>query len=163
MVRPLLPLRLAQTKTTPIHLFRPCKAAEPAAAAPAAAAPAAAPAASALDIRVGRVLSCARHPDPEVDSLYVEQVECGDAEGPRTIVSGLVKYVPLEAMQGRRVVVLANLKERNMRGVKSKGMLLCASNADHTAVEPLAPPEGAAVGERAWFGEGGKEQVCAVG
>jgi tRNA-binding EMAP/Myf-like protein len=46
-----------------------------------------------------------------------------------------------------------------MRGIKSHGMLLCASNAAHDAVEPLAPPEGAAVGERVWFGEGGKEQV----
>ena len=63
-----------------------------------------------LDIRVGRILSCEQHPD--ADSLYVEQVECGDAEGPRTIVSGLVKYVPLEQMQGRLVIVLANLKVR---------------------------------------------------
>jgi hypothetical protein len=37
-------------------------------------------------------------------------------------------------------------------------MLLCASNAEHTAVEPLAPPEGAAVGERAFFGAGGEAQ-----
>jgi tRNA-binding EMAP/Myf-like protein len=45
-----------------------------------------------------------------------------------------------------------------MRGVKSNGMLLCASNADHTAVEPLLPPAGAPVGERCWFGEGGAAQ-----
>lgn len=37
-------------------------------------------------------------------------------------------------------------------------MVLCASNADHTAVEPLAPPAGAPVGERVWFGEAGAEQ-----
>ena len=35
-----------------------------------------------------------------------------------------------------------------MRGIKSDGMLLCASNADHTAVEPLDPPAGAAPGAR---------------
>ena len=57
------------------------------------------------------------------------------------------------------MVVLCNLKARNMRGIKSHGMLLCASNGAHDAVEPLAAPEGAAVGERVWFGEGGKEQV----
>lgn len=44
-------------------------------------------------------------------------------------------------MQGRSVVVLANLKPRNMRGIKSHGMLLCASNDAHDAVEPLRPPE----------------------
>lgn len=78
----------------------------------------------------------------------MEQVDLGDATGPRTIVSGLVKYVDKESLVGRPVVALCNLKPRNMRGVKSDGMLLCASNADHTAVEPLDPPAGAAPGDR---------------
>lgn len=63
-------------------------------------------------------------------------------------------------LQARKVVVLCNLKPRNMVGVKSHGMLLCASNEAHDAVEPLSPPEGAVVGERVWFGEG-KLQVRA--
>ena len=42
------------------------------------------------------------------------QIDVGEAE-PRTIVSGLVKYVPLEKMQDRPVIVLCNLKPRNMR------------------------------------------------
>ncbi|KAI8464613.1 MAG: hypothetical protein J3K34DRAFT_474168 [Monoraphidium minutum] len=128
-------------------------------AAPADAAAAAASPVEALDIRIGRVSKCERHPD--ADSLYVEEVDVGEPEA-RTIVSGLVKFVPLEEMQGRRVVVLCNLKVRNMRGVKSHGMLLCASNDAHDAVEPLAPPEGAAVGERVWFGEGGEKQAAPV-
>jgi aminoacyl tRNA synthase complex-interacting multifunctional protein 1 len=65
----------------------------------------------------------------------------------------LVKYVPLEAMQGRPVIVLCNLKPRNMRGIKSCGMLLAASNAEHTQVEPLVPAQGAAPGSRVWFGQ----------
>ena len=89
--------------------------------------------------------------------MYVEQVDVGE-DSPRTIVSGLVKYVPLEAMQQRLVVVLANLKPRNMRGTKSSGMLLAASNEEHTMVEPLLPPAGATVGERLWWGET-QEQV----
>lgn len=120
-------------------------------AAPAAAAAAAAPDVTKMDVRVGKIVSVEKHPD--ADSLYVEQIDIGEAEGPRTIVSGLVKYVPLEQMQDRYVVIIANLKPRNMRGVKSNGMVLCASNAEHTEVEPLCPPEGAAVGERCWFGE----------
>ena len=55
-------------------------------------------------------------------------------------------------MQGSTVVVLANLKARNMRGVKSNGMLLCASDAAHENVELLRPSEGAVPGERIWFG-----------
>jgi tRNA-binding EMAP/Myf-like protein len=46
---------------------------------------------------------------------------------PRTIVSGLVNYVPIEEMQNRMVVVLCNLKPAKMRGVESNGMVLCAS------------------------------------
>jgi methionine--tRNA ligase beta chain len=95
-----------------------------------------------LDFRVGRILSCERHPD--ADSLYVEKIDLNEEE-PRTIVSGLVEYVPLEEMQDRLVVVLANLKARNMRGIKSHGMVLCASDEGHKRVEPLVPPEGAQV------------------
>ena len=51
--------------------------------------------------------------------------------------------------------MLCNLKARNMRGIKSHGMLLCASNETHDQVEPLTPPEGAQVGERVFFGPGG--------
>eukprot|EP00245_Coleochaete_scutata_P016145 TRINITY_DN7441_c0_g1_i3.p1 TRINITY_DN7441_c0_g1~~TRINITY_DN7441_c0_g1_i3.p1 ORF type:complete len:302 (+),score=39.03 TRINITY_DN7441_c0_g1_i3:161-1066(+) len=103
-----------------------------------------------LDIRVGRIIKAWKH--PEADSLYVEEVDVGEAEGPRTICSGLVKYVPEDELQGKLVLVLANLKPRNMRGVKSNGMLLCASDAAHENVELLNPPEGAAPGERVWFG-----------
>ena len=41
------------------------------------------------------------------------------------IVSGLVKFVPLDKMEGRRVVVLCNLKPAKMRGVLSSGMVSC--------------------------------------
>lgn len=80
---------------------------------------------SRLDIRVGKIVDISKHQD--ADSLYVEKVDCGDATGPRTIVSGLVNFVPIEEMQSRLVVVLANLKPANLRGVLSHGMLLCAS------------------------------------
>lgn len=70
----------------------------------------------------------------------------------------LVKYVPLEEMQQRSVIVLCNLKPRNMRGIKSFGMLLAASDEAHENVEPLAPATGAAPGTRVWFGQQ-QEQV----
>ena len=57
------------------------------------------------------------------------------------------------------MVVLCNLKPRNMRGVKSNGMVLCASNEAHDVVEILEPPSDAKVGERLFFGEEGRTQV----
>ncbi|KAL5578627.1 hypothetical protein UlMin_011069 [Ulmus minor] len=106
-------------------------------------------AADMLDIRVGVILKAWRH--EEADSLYVEEVNVGEAE-PRVICSGLVNYIPLDHLQDRKVLVLANLKPRNMRGVKSSGMLMAASNASHDNVELLSPPEGSIPGERIWFG-----------
>jgi aminoacyl tRNA synthase complex-interacting multifunctional protein 1 len=101
-----------------------------------------------LDIRIGRIVGVKPHPN--ADSLYVEDIDLGE-EQPRQVVSGLRKFVPLEAMQGRRVVVVCNLKPAKMRDVMSYGMVLCASNSDHTQVDPILPPEGAAVGERVKF------------
>lgn len=102
---------------------------------------------SRLDIRVGKIVEIARHPD--ADSLYVEKIDVGDATGPRTIVSGLVNFVPIEEMKDRMVVVLANLKPANLRGISSHGMVLCASVDEPTrAVEPLRPPANSAPGER---------------
>lgn len=103
---------------------------------------------SRLEIRVGRIVDCERHPD--ADTLYMEKVDVGEEE-PRTIVSGLVNFVPLEEMVGRSVVVLCNLKPRAMRGITSHGMLLCASNEDHTEVDPLAAPDSAPLGELVTF------------
>ncbi|PRQ45985.1 putative nucleic acid-binding protein [Rosa chinensis] len=106
-------------------------------------------AADLLDIRVGLVLRAWRH--EEADSLYVEEVDIGEPE-PRIICSGLVNYIPIDHIQERKVVVLANLKPRNMRGVKSCGMLMAASDASHENVELLVPPEGSLPGQRIWFG-----------
>ncbi|KAI3431480.1 hypothetical protein D9Q98_004532 [Chlorella vulgaris] len=102
-----------------------------------------------LDIRVGQIVKVGRHPN--ADALYVEDIDLGEASGPRQVVSGLVKFVPEERMQGRRVVVVCNLKPAKMRDVMSYGMVLCASNDAHDQVDPIIPPEGVPLGERVTF------------
>ncbi|XWS13387.1 hypothetical protein CRYUN_Cryun36dG0033400 [Craigia yunnanensis] len=101
-----------------------------------------------LDIRVGKIIKAQKHPD--ADSLYVEEIDVGEAQ-PRIVVSGLVKYIPLEEMQDRLVCVLCNLKPATMRGIKSHAMVLAASNSDHSKVELVEPPKSATVGERVTF------------
>ncbi|KAF9605246.1 hypothetical protein IFM89_015138 [Coptis chinensis] len=49
-----------------------------------------------LDICVGIITDVTKHPD--VDSLYVQEIDVAE-ETPRTVVSSLVKYIPLEEMQ----------------------------------------------------------------
>ena len=64
----------------------------------------------------------------------------------RTIVSGLAKFVDLSDMKDSKVLVLSNLKTSKLRGVESEGMVLCASNADHSKVEIVRPPKDAEIG-----------------
>ncbi len=88
---------------------------------------------------------------PDADTLYVEKIDLGEGEPrtvsliamsdvsvifltifplklhPQQVVSGLAKFVPLEEMKNRNVAVLCNLKPAKMRGVESKGMVLCTS------------------------------------
>ncbi|XP_046377320.2 aminoacyl tRNA synthase complex-interacting multifunctional protein 1-like [Haliotis rufescens] len=101
---------------------------------------------SRLDLRVGKILSAQKHPD--ADSLYVEDVDVGEGKT-RTVVSGLVKHIPLEQMQNRIAVFMCNLKPAKMRGVLSEGMIMCASAPDK--VEILVPPPGVQPGDRVTF------------
>lgn len=100
---------------------------------------------SRIDLRVGKIIECQKHPD--ADSLYVEKVDCGEEE-PRTVVSGLVKYIPLDKMQNRKVVLVCNLKPVNMRGIKSQAMVLAATSPDGAHVELIEPPSDAEIGSR---------------
>lgn len=100
---------------------------------------------SALDIRVGKISKVWEH--PEADKLYCEEIDVGEDE-PRQIASGLRPYLKPEEMEGRMVLVLCNLKARNLVGFPSHGMVLCASNEDHTVVRLVSPPMDAKVGER---------------
>jgi len=98
-----------------------------------------------LDIRVGKVVEVGPHPD--ADSLYVEKIDLGESEH-RTVVSGLRKFVSEADMLNRTVAVVCNLKPAKMRGILSTGMVLCASNEDHTVVDPILIPEGSTIGSR---------------
>lgn len=111
---------------------------------PAAAVP---PNPSMIDFRVGFIEKAEKHPD--ADSLYMSTINMGDAEGPRIVCSGLVKYIPIEEMQKRYVVVVANLKPVTMRGVKSCAMVLCAADAEK--VEFVNPPAGSKPGDKIFF------------
>ncbi|WVW79602.1 methionine-tRNA ligase, beta subunit [Kwoniella bestiolae CBS 10118] len=106
---------------------------------------------SMIDMRVGKVLDVKRHPD--ADSLYVESIDVGEEE-PRTVCSGLVKYMSEDQIRGATIVVICNLKPVTMRGVKSYAMLLCASSKDgkdEGGIEFVYPPEGSQPGERIYF------------
>ncbi|KAK2182137.1 hypothetical protein NP493_365g01010 [Ridgeia piscesae] len=98
---------------------------------------------SRLDMRVGFIVNASKHPD--ADSLYVEEVDLGEGRI-RTVISGLVKHVPLDKLIKRQAVFLCNLKPAKMRGILSEAMIMCASTPEK--VEIINPPEGSAIGDR---------------
>lgn len=104
-----------------------------------------------VDLKVGHILSVERHPD--ADSLYVEKIDFGEEE-PRTVVSGLVRFMTETDLVGRMVVCACNLKPVKMRGIASHGMVLAASPRPMEGeevtetVELLCPPAGAKPGDR---------------
>ena len=139
---------------------------------PSKAAPPSAPLTPALiDLRVGHILRAINHPN--ADSLYVSTIAMGDPEGTehtqvdeetgkvvRTVCSGLNGLVPLEEMQDRKVIVVANLKPVNMRSIKSAAMVLAGSppaeegadpHAADRVVELVSPPEGSEAGDKVHF------------
>ena len=103
---------------------------------------------SKVDIRVGKVVSI--EPNPEGDKLYNEEIDIGNGEI-RKIASGLRGRVDINDLKDSLVVVIANLKKRNLKGWPSHGMILCTSDKDGK-VEPLRPPEGSQAGDLVMIG-----------
>jgi methionyl-tRNA synthetase len=76
-----------------------------------------------LDIRVAEVVDARRVPN--TDKLIEAKVDLGGGEV-RTIITGLIPHYQPEDLVGKRIIVLANLEPRRVRGVDSHGMLLAA-------------------------------------
>jgi methionyl-tRNA synthetase len=77
-----------------------------------------------VDLRVGQVLSAERVKGS--DKLLLLKVDIGEAQ-PRTIVAGIAEAYQPEPLVGRKVVIVANLQPRKLRGVESQGMIVAAS------------------------------------
>jgi methionyl-tRNA synthetase len=77
-----------------------------------------------VDLRVGLVKSA--EPVKGADKLLHLKVDIGEAE-PRTIVAGIAKAYEAEELIGRKVVIVANLNSRKLRGIESNGMIVAAS------------------------------------
>lgn len=79
-----------------------------------------------LELRVGTVLSCEKH--PKADKLLVFKVDLGEAE-PRQILSGIAEHFQPETLTGKQVCVVSNLAARTIRGMVSQGMILTSEDA----------------------------------
>jgi len=85
-----------------------------------------------LDLRVAKVVQAENHPN--ADRLLKLQVDDGSGT-PRQICAGIRDQYSAEDILGKLIVIVANLAPRTIRGEKSRGMLMAASNAEKGAEE----------------------------
>ena len=95
-----------------------------------------------LDLRVGIILAAEQHPN--ADKLLRFDVDLGE-EKPRQICSGIAASFKPEELLGKRVIVVANLPPRKLRGLESQGMILTAEWADGLALPSADAPAGSAI------------------
>lgn len=104
-----------------------------------------------LEFKVGVITKVWNHPN--ADKLYCEEIDVGE-DSVRQIASGLRPHFSLDEMMGQRLLVVSNLKAKNLVKFKSHGMVLCAAEAledGKEKVEFVEPPEGAPIGEVVTF------------
>lgn len=102
----------------------------------------------AVELKVAEVMDCSRVEN--ADKLLKFRLDAGDEGGDRQILSGVAEfYSNPEELVGKKVVIVANLKPRKMRGEISQGMILSAEDEAGNLVlldAPLQMPNGAIVG-----------------
>lgn len=86
-----------------------------------------------VELRVGEIKVAERI--PKADKLLRFEIDLAE-EKPRQILAGLAEYYDPETLVGRKVVVVANLKPRMMRGLESQGMICAASLEDNSGPKP---------------------------
>ncbi len=94
-----------------------------------------------IDLRVGLIQKAEKH--PKADKLLVFEVKMGTEI--RQIVSGVAQHYKPEEMVGKKVIVVANLKPKALRGMESKGMILFADNGEKLEIVTTEAPDGEAV------------------
>ena len=94
-----------------------------------------------IQLKVGLVVSAEAHPDAE--RLLVLKVNIGEPKL-RQIVAGIASRYTTEDLVGKTVIVVANLKPAELRGVMSEGMLLAAGGREVVGLASI--PEGATPG-----------------
>jgi methionyl-tRNA synthetase len=87
-----------------------------------------------MDLRVAQITEC--DDVAGADRLYRLTIDAGQE---RQIVAGIKPYYRKEDLVGKRIVIVANLEPRTLRGITSHGMLLAASSEDRSAVVLITP------------------------
>lgn len=77
-----------------------------------------------IDLRVGQVLQA--EPIPKSSKLLKLLIDLGEEK--RTVVSGIKKHYEPEALVGKKLILVANLKPATIMGIESQGMILAGEH-----------------------------------
>ncbi len=96
---------------------------------------------SKIDLRVAKILEAKKH--PKADRLLILQLKVGPEK--RQVVSGIAGHYDPQALVGREVILVANLKPVKLRGELSQGMILAATNGDDLKLASVEIKDGSVV------------------
>ena len=80
-----------------------------------------------LDLRVGEIKEVKDHPN--ADKLLILKVDIGNEA--RTVVAGIKKYYSKEELIGKKIILFTNLEQKELRGIRSEGMILAAVQGNY--------------------------------
>jgi len=101
---------------------------------------------SKLDLRVAQIVKVEEIEG--ADKLWKLTLDVGEEIGERIVCAGIKPYYSQEELEGKKIIVFANLAPRVMRGIESQGMLLAAVNGDESKVVLLTPEKDIEVGSK---------------
>jgi methionyl-tRNA synthetase len=88
-----------------------------------------------LDLRVAEILEVE---DIEgADKLYKLKLDLGTET--RILVAGLKQHYTRDELEGKSVIVFANLESKEIKGIESRGMILATVNGDKSEVKLIRP------------------------
>ena len=86
-----------------------------------------------VELRTAKIIACEKV--PKAKKLLKLQIDLGYEQ--RQVVSGIAKFYEPEALVGKKIIVVANLKPATLCGIESNGMIL-ASGEEQVRVVFLA-------------------------
>ena len=99
-----------------------------------------------IDLRVAKIIKVEEIEG--ADKLYKLTVDLGKEFGKRTVCAGIKKYYSADDLKGKKIILVANLQPRMLRGIESQGMILASVNKEETKVVLISPEKDMEVGSK---------------
>jgi len=97
-----------------------------------------------LDLRVAQILEVEEI--ESADKLYKLTLDIGNEK--RIVCAGIKEYYSKKELKGKKIILLANLAPRKLKGIESQGMILAAVNEDENEIVLISPESDIEVGSK---------------